>query len=201
MKPYFQDEACTIWLGDCREILPAIPKADAVITDPPYGVGLRDWDEPPIQDDLDMCLDTAAVVMWFGAAPPRCMKNILSLNPLCDRTFIWNNTFTGTASDGAFWHYQPIYVWGKTKDLKSDVIEYSCNGEPKLHPAQKPEGLMRVLILSMVSEGMTIIDPWMGSGTTLRAAKNLNIKSVGIERQECFAEIAAKRLSQEVFQW
>lgn len=190
-----------IHCGDCRDILPVLPRSNAVISDPPYGVGLADWDIPVDQTDLDICRACADVVMWFGAAPPTCIKHILSFSPLADRILIWHNPFTRTTSDGAFWQYQPIYVWGETSDLGKDVLINSSNDSGSWHPAQKPEGLMRKLILSAVPEGGTVIDPFCGSGTTLRAAKDCGRKAIGIERLDKYCDIAARRLSQEVFQW
>src|SRR6266849_4764700 len=145
---FYYDKSIELHWGRCQDILPDLPQVSAIVTDPPYGVGLADWDKPVSQEDLDMCLKKSPIVMWFGAAPSRCMQHLLSLKPLCDRILMWHNPFTRTTSDGAFWQYQPIYVWGKPQNLGSDVlIEMSNDVNGARHPAQKPENLMRRLIL------------------------------------------------------
>src|SRR5438445_6190847 len=141
---FYHDKNIELHWGRCQDILPDLPQVSAIITDPPYGVGFADWDEPVSQGDLDMCRVKAPVVIFFGAAPPRCFQHIFSLSPLCDRIAIWHNPLM-RPSNGACWQYQPIYIWGKVPDLQSDVlICHSSEGSgAALHPAQKPENLMR----------------------------------------------------------
>ena len=197
MTPYYQDDWVTIYHGDCREIIPTLGKFDLLLTDPPYGVGLVEWDRYPTQEELDLFRFCSGAVAMFGAAPPHCVQALLALTPRCDRIYIWHNTFTLTSSDGAFWQWQPIYTWGKPfKGLGKDVLAYPATDAPaRWHPSQKSEKLMRHLIGA--SEG-TILDPFMGSGTTLRAAKDLNRDAIGIEIEEKYCEIAARRMRQEV---
>jgi site-specific DNA-methyltransferase (adenine-specific) len=198
MKPYYEDSAVTIYHGDCRDIMPELRKADVVLTDPPYGVGLAEWDRYPTQRELDEFIRVSSgKVAMFGAAPPHCIVALTLLKPLYDRIFIWHNTFTLTNSDGSFWQWQPIYTWGKCfKNLGRDIITFPATDAPKRwHPAQKSEKLMRFLI--QATEG-TILDAFMGSGTTLRAAKDLGRKAIGIEIEERYCEIAAKRMAQEI---
>jgi site-specific DNA-methyltransferase (adenine-specific) len=197
MKPYYEDKWGVIYCGDCREILPELPKVDLVLTDPPYGVGLAEWDRYITQDELDMLRTKAGAVAMFGAATPRCIATMVALRPMCDRVYVWHNTFTLTHSDGAFWQWSPIYTWGKPfVGLGRDVLIFPARDSRRLHPAQKPSKLMTTLVGA--SEG-TILDPFMGSGTTLFAAKSLNRKSIGIEIDPKYCDIAVKRLRQEVF--
>jgi site-specific DNA-methyltransferase (adenine-specific) len=193
-NPYYQDDGIVIYNGDCREIMSDLPKVDLVLTDPPYGVELANWDRLPVQRDLDLCREAAPSVVWFGAAPSRCMKAILALVPVCDRIFVWNRKFALLSTGGSFWHFQPIYTWGKPPALGSDVViveEWDDVG--RVHPAQKPESLMKRLC----GDAESILDPFMGSGTTLRAAKDLGRRAIGIEEDERYCEIAAKRMQQE----
>ena len=198
--PYYDEGGITIYHADCRDILPHLPKVDLVLTDPPYGVKLADWDRYPTQEELNLCKSLAErAVVWFGAASTHCISEILTLKPLCDRIYIWNNPFTHTNSDGAFWSYQPIYVWGKLLGLKRDVITMLSNDDfGRVHPAQKPERLLAQIINAGSDIGGTILDPFMGSGTTLVAAKDLGRKAIGIEIEEKYCEIAVRRLAQEV---
>jgi DNA modification methylase len=204
MKPYYEHGGIQIFHGDCRDILPLL-KADVVVTDPPYGVEIAEWDGPiPLREcqlRLETHLSIAPNVVWFGAAPPDRQLAILSLQPRPTRTYIWHNTFTLTNSDGAFWQWQPFYVWGRLRGLGKDVLSMTANNgsdsHVRLHPCQKPIPLMRSIVEATV-EG-TILDPFMGSGTTLVAAKQLGRKAIGIEIEERYCEIAAKRLAQEVF--
>jgi len=124
MKPYYQDDYCTIYHGDCREILPSLPKVDLVLTDPPYG---------------------------------------------------WKTK-----------------LYGDSSNTRSRLT--------KVHPTQKPVALMAWCI-SIAKNPPLILDPFMGSGTTLRAAKDLGRKAIGIEIEEKYCEIAAKRLAQGVLEF
>jgi DNA modification methylase len=198
---FYRDKGIELYKGKCQDILPMLPQVSAVVTDPPYGVGLADWDEPVSQEDLNLCRAKAPLVMWFGAALPRCTQHVLSLSPLCDRVLIWHNPFTRTTSNGTFWQYQPIYVWGKPQDLGGDVlIEMSNDANGTRHPAQKPENLMRRLLLAACPGDGVILDPWCGSGTTLRAAKDLGYRAIGIEAKEEYCEMTVRRMGQEVLE-
>ena len=95
-----------------------------------------------------------------------------------------------------------IWTSSDRKSVKKETIEW--NGligkeSTRLHPTQKPLRLLRLLLTDYSEQGQTILDPFMGSGTTLRAAKDLRRKAIGIEIEEKYCEIAAKRLEQEVF--
>lgn len=197
MKPYYQDEAVTIYHGDCREILPSLPKVDLVLTDPPYGlnrsdpvrkpVGTMMWDaRPPDSDLLDLVRSKAdKVIIWGG--------NYFPLPP-CQRFLIWDKVqpenFSTSMVEMAWSNLS-----GPAKLFKDRVI-----GFYKEHPTEKSLDLM-CWCLSLVSDAQTILDPFMGSGTTLRAAKDLGRKAIGIEIEEKYCEIAAKRMAQQVLEF
>jgi len=203
MKPYYQDQWATIYLGDCREILPTLPKVDLVLTDPPYGIlsengsaatrrfnknkdnGVVAWDVKPSDYFFENLRCKALSIMIWGG-------NHFDIGPT-NGWLVWDKQNDGRNFGEA------EYCWTNLKFAPRIHRERSINidGERK-HPTQKPIKLMEWCI-GFAPESKSILDPFMGSGTTLVAAKNLNRKSIGIEIEEKYCEIAAKRLSQGVF--
>jgi site-specific DNA-methyltransferase (adenine-specific) len=203
MKPYYQDSFATIYHGDCREILPQLPKVDLVLTDPPYGLGARlhdggtwstnpiydamlQWDLKPVDDDLILeAISKAELsIVWGGnyfRLPPSmawlAWRKTESMPTLADFELAWSNA-----------------------DFPAKLFQERRNPDGKrTHPTQKPESLMAWCIQYATGRRTvaTILDPFMGSGTTLVAAKQLGRKSIGIELEEKYCEIAARRLQQE----
>ena len=209
MKPYYQDDHATIYHADARELLPQLA-FDVVVTDPPYGVSYvsnmaKTGKSKPIKGDeditlrneiIEMCDNVPMLVFGTWKQPkPEGTKQLL----------IWNKTGVGFMGDLSMaWGpcHEEIYVIGEGWTGKRRSNVYSVNGltasckERPNHPTPKPIPLMRQLI-ERCPEGV-IIDPFMGSGSTLRAAKDLNRQSIGIEIDEQYCEIAARRLAQEV---
>ncbi len=181
----------TLYLGDCREILPLLPKVDAVITDPPYGIGIAanpfrqkhekmDWDNAPPSNEL--------------------MALIVSLAP---KSIIWGgNYFDLPATQG-------FLIWDKVQpeDFSSSMCEYAWSNlakpaklfkrhvvsSEKFHPTTKPIELM-VWCVDWIGEAGTILDPFMGSGTTGVACMNLGRKFIGIEIEPKYFDIACRRI-------
>jgi len=212
-KPYYQDDYCTIYHGDCREVLPTLDKVDLVLTDPPYGIfknvggsgvmfgqptiysdddSAAEWDKRPNKATLLLVRDKGVqYVIWGGnymADALGACKGILiwdkktGNNSYADGECAWSNV----AGTMRILHHQ----WcGAFKD--------SERGHRAVHPTQKPIAVMAWCI-TLADNPDTILDPFMGSGTTLRAAKDLQRKAIGIECEEKYCEIAAKRLAQEV---
>jgi len=202
VKPYYQDDYATIYHGDCREILPQLPKVDLVLTDPPYGIlsetgsaatrrsggnkdnGKISWDIAPNIKTLNMLKAQGKIIMIWGGCH-------MQLGP----TFgylIWDKQIDGLNFG------EVEFCWSNMK-FAPKIFRYRVVGIDggKIHPTQKPEALMKWCIQKSETNGI-ILDPFMGSGTTLRAAKDLQRKAIGIEIEEKYCEIAAKRLSQEV---
>ena len=199
MKPYYQDEWVTIYHGDCREILPQLPKVDLVLTDPPYGVDYAEWDEGVDGELIGLCLALGTSVVMFGGALPKSMKLFLPYEP--DRCIIWNPNFilTCNKSNGLMWRWHPIWCWNLPKEMPfdRDILTDNCEGHHWWnHPATKPEPLISKLV--MIGQN-TILDPFLGSGTTAYCAKKLNRKCIGIEIEEKYCEISANRCRQMVF--
>ena len=228
MTPYYDDgKGIQIFLGDCRDVLPTLGPVDAVITDPPYqsldanvlaGTTTRlvprngkrlAGDDSGWFGTLPACavlgiLDTArALIRETGALYVFAdVKSGLELFPGWTRNVIvWDKQAIGMGYAWRRMHewiaYQPMKAH-RLRDMSlGDIIR--CPGvEEKQHPTEKPVGVIKPLILNSTDPGETILDPFMGSGTTLRAAKDLGRRCIGIELEEKWAEVAAKRLAQEV---
>jgi DNA modification methylase len=214
MKPYYSDSAVEIWLGDCREILPALPRVDLVLTDPPYGIG-ADKGKPKEAPDRSgfyrMALRREYDDTWDVAPDTRLINSVVGKGAVA---IIWGgNYFAHDLPRSRHWlvwdkcNTMPTFsdcelAWTNAAKNHVKMFSYSGNGlmakEPdRVHPTQKPIELMRWCI-ALAPYAVTILDPFMGSGTTLRAAKDLGRKAIGIEIEERYCEIAARRMEQEV---
>lgn len=179
------------------------PFVDSVVSDPPYGVGFdTDYtrftggrDHLPVAGDgqpFDPTpwLEFDSVVLW-GA---NCYSSRLPLGAwlVWDKRFKNGEAFLADAEAAWMNRGHGIYLFSITS-------QGFVRPEPIEHPTQKPVAIMEWSIEK--AKANNVLDPYMGSGTTLVAAKLLNKRGVGIEIEEKYCEIAAKRLSQEVFQW
>ena len=209
MQPYYQDDAVTIYHGDCRDVLPI--ECDVLVTDPPYGIRWnlhtayrRGSEGKSIVNDHDTSLrDT--VLKLYGNGPAAIFGSVLQPAPNdCRQVLIWKKArdsgFFGTVG-GWRRDWEAIYLIGRWPDVpasRSGVIETRGGMAAYLqdHPHQKPLHVLREII-DAAPPG-TVLDPFMGSGTTLRAAKDLGRKAIGIEIEEKYCEIAANRMMQEV---
>lgn len=207
LSPYYEHGGQVIYLGDCREILPQL-RADLVITDPPYGVGFqyRSYDDSEVNWSTFIRPVIACCIAQF----PFCAIN-MSTRRLWDMPrpgglLCWAKPgSTRINTLGGFSEWEPILIYGKRRiynDFKyiADCTRLADNAGNQ-HPCPKPLALSKWLVSVCSDAPDTILDPFMGSGTTLVAAKNLGRKAIGIEIEEKYCEIAAKRLSQEVFEF
>ena len=210
MKPYYEHAGITIWHGDCREILPYLPKVDAVITDPPYGVDFRGKstkhttrrDDGYTVSDSDIGIEIVSLALGFadrGLVFPGTRLMFKYPQP-DDVGAVYCPAGAGIGRWG-FTCFHPVLFYGKrpSSALYPAGIESFEIAERNGHPCPKPLRWMKWAVGLASQEGETILDPFMGSGTTLVAAKNLGRKAIGIEIEERYCEIAAKRLAQEVF--
>lgn len=203
MKPYYEHAGIAIYHGDCREILPCLA-FDCILTDPPYGLAYQSgWKESSriVNDDSTECRDSALAI---GGNRPALVFGRWSVpRPAGVRELlIWDKgNWPGMGDLRLPWgpSTEEIYVIGegfvgkRSGQILRDPKRPSC--ATALHPNQKPVGLMEMLVRALPPG--VIADPFIGSGTTMVAAKNLGRRAVGIEMEERYCEIAAKRLGQE----
>jgi hypothetical protein len=203
VAPYYRDDAVVIFNADCKEIVPQMPKACLLLTDPPYGIGAdthegpaehgwkqwgsSGWDnEKPDAETLAAMIAAATkAIVWGG--------NYFDLPPRMG-WLVWDKGQRGfSLADGEL-------AW-TSEDRALRIFNYTrgkATAEGREHPTQKPLALMTWCI-GLAGDVQTILDPFAGSGTTGRAAKDLGCKAVLIEREERYCEIAAKRMAQGVF--
>jgi DNA modification methylase len=202
MKPYYDHAGITIYHGDCREIAPGLGRFDLLMTDPPYGIGFG-------QKHTKWSANRGTVLgSWDTDIPD--IAWLLDIAPLA---CIWGGERFGLPISRGWLAWvkpdaPPTFscfelAW-TSRDAPARWINHSIsatNGERVGHPTQKPLRVITWSIQQVGPDAVTIIDPFAGSGTTGRAAKNLGRKAVLIEREERYCEIAAERMQQEVMQF
>lgn len=200
MNPYYDHEGITIYHGDCREVLPGLEfRPDLIFADPPYGANKAEWDsEYPSWMEPLLLRSASLVAITPGEwALQRCM---LGVGGFYQGLMVGRNLNGMTHGNIGFCNFIPVIVAGERKPRHDGPtsFEFSVSGVQPEHPSPKPIRFMKWIVKRLTEEHETILDPFMGSGTTLRAAKDLGRKAIGIEIEEKYCEIAATRLSQEV---
>ncbi len=217
MTPYYDKGGITIYHADCRDVLPSLPvvPVDLILTDPPYGIAHSSsfgatWQNTTIAGDDDTaCRDW--VLTWARArgVPAACFGSWKVPKPIGTRAvLVWDKGPAFGMGDLSFpWKpsWEEIYIigdgWKGTRDegvLRGHLV-VSWESKGRRHPHEKPVSLMAYLLSKIEAE--RVLDPFAGTGSTLRAAKDRGLKAVGIEIEERYCEIAARRLEQEVFAW
>ena len=192
----------TLYLGDCRDILPTLGKVDAVVTDPPYGIGtgkapvgkdglvwgVQEWDKATVPDIVPLLLAAGeTVVIWGGnyypLPPTRCWLAWDKCQPdAWYSTAHFELAWTNLDKNARRWRMSQVAAYGKMD---------------KEHPSQKPLELMKWCIEKTSG---TVLDPFMGTGTTGVAAVKLGRKFIGIEIEPKYFDIACRRLEQAMAQ-
>jgi len=219
IKLFYEDDAVCIINGDCRDILPLLPKVDLVLTDPPYGI-----------DYQSNHRGTKFERMYGDQSYPSAWLDMV----VVDRGSIYLFCNEGSLDEAKLllhehkWSSNRLLIWDKQSTSGGDLDNYGLRTEfilygtkmfaPKLngsrdgnlisiprvrpqdlqHPAEKPYLLMAYLIMKSTNPGEVVLDPFLGSGPTVKAARDLGRKCIGIEIEEKYCEIAAKRCSQSV---
>lgn len=197
MTPYFDDGAVTIYHGDCRDFVEV--EHDSVVTDPPYGIGFaaqptkwqrragaepKSWDDRVASDVVEgLAASEKPTIIWGG--------NYYSLSPQRG-WLIWTKPDAPPSMGSAEMAWTNLAQCARVLSVSIG----QTNAERVGHPTQKP---LRVMTwsLSFIATPGVVLDPFMGSGTTLRACKDLGIRAVGIEIDERYCEMAVRRLAQQ----
>lgn len=216
--PYFDEDGITIYLGDCKKILPWIQPVDLLLTDPPYGIGADGSNASHNRGNtkrgkqMAVCKDYG-VSEWDKEPPPRWFLD--SAQEVAKNAILWGGNYYGLPASSCW------LVWDKDNgenqyadcelawtNMEKAVRKFKWRWsgmlqeqmgdkkENRVHPTQKPLALMR-WCLSLVPDAQTVLDPFMGSGTTLVAARLEGRKAIGIEISEKYCESAVKRLAQK----
>ena len=219
---YYQDSFVTLYLGDCREYT-AWLDCDVLVTDPPYGItwmkGSMDSsrvnrvasqkrridDGADIANDEDTAIRDEVLAMWGKDKPAVIFGTWRKTRPLnVQHRLIWHKLgrYPGVAPSAWYPNEEEIYLMGKGWTGKPTPTVITTSEHRSLHvknighSTPKPVGLMETII-NKCAVG-TVADPFAGSGATLLAARNSGRQSIGVELEEKYCEIIARRLSQDV---
>ena len=195
--------------GDCIEVMKtfADKSFDLVLTDPPYGVNYEYNQYQDTPENLKKLVDgfMPEVLRIGRRVMITCGNGNQHLYPKPDWTLAWVITAGAGQNKWGFTCWQPILVYGKdpyrenNMGARPDIIQSNETSEEFGHTCTKPINTWkRILARGSVKESDTILDPFLGSGTTLVAAKQLNRNAVGIEISQEYCEIAKKRLEQSI---
>jgi DNA modification methylase len=218
-RPYYEDAHVSLYCGDCLQLLPLLPLCDALLTDPPYGIGLAkqgtvgthrtprsrrrgfnirrctqfrpvDWDDdPPPLWLMQMAMSRARWSIVWGGGHIGSM-------PRATCWLIWDKRNDGMSFGQAeiAWtnlrRSMRMFRWRWNGCLQEDMKRK----EKRLHPAQKPVPLLE-WCLSFLPGANSVLDPFAGAGSTLVAARRRGMRAIGIERSPHYCEIAARRLA------
>ena len=224
MKPYYESGGITIYHGDCRDVLPSLCTVDLVLTDPPYGMA---WQSsyrtatPQFERIAgDDTIDTSWMEATFALLREGCAAYVATRWDVYPRwreaieqhlsirnCIVWAKESGGIGDlEGNYWNEHEFLIYAsKGRHLlngKRTGNVWRVNSDAPSsyqHPTQKPVALMARAINKSSKSDDLVLDPFMGSGTTLRAAKDLGRRAIGIELEERYCEIAVKRLQQEAF--
>lgn len=221
VQPYYEDDGVVIYHGDCRAVLPTLSaeSVNFLLTDPPYLVGYRGrWDgerrtivgddEPswvvPAFKEVWRVLkaDSFAVSFysWSHADVFVGVFKLIGFRVVSHLAFVKNVWGLGRYTRG---QHETAYLLAKGRPAMprrgiSDVIEWERE-QDAVHPTQKPVGALYPLISVYAPSDGVVLDPFMGSGSTLRAAKDFGLHAIGIEIEERYCRYAASRMRQGIY--
>ncbi len=222
MTPYYEHAGITIYHGDCRDVLPSL-RANVVITDPPYGIGFTypgaqyvdtvaayaEWLWPAIELAEKACSTDGGIAVFQSA---KYARNWAAWFPRDWRLIAIPKVFVQMNTALVTWATDYVLYWPlaetprgarewQPKPARDWFVSYETaiprRGYERGHPCPRPHDMMRFMVSIIAPPASIVLDPFMGSGTTVVAAKRLGRRAIGIEIEEKYCEIAAKRLSQE----
>lgn len=228
--PFYEDEAVTIYHADALELIPSLPLVDLVVTDPPYVIGavsagnmatkaggwgdmmnsarwFRDW-YAMVYQRLSLAGAMWTFCNWRSL--PVVMRVASDASWPVASCLVWHKDWIGP---GGIVGLRPAYELVALLPRQNYSVvdrgvpdvwtEKWASYKPNGHPAEKPVPLLSRLIRagSTVKDDFVVLDPFMGSGSTLRAAKDRGLRAIGIDTEERWCELAARRCAQEVFAW
>jgi DNA modification methylase len=197
---------CTLYLGDCRDVLPTLGPVDAVVTDPPYGIGWKprvNHQEQPWRDVIDFDIRAVLVgryhIVWGG-------QYFADLLPVSEGWLTWCKRPAGAGldfHDDARSYATTEIAW---RDFgKSKFIQHVWDGGMRAghadnrtfcHPSQKPIEVMEWCLRQLPADARLILDPFAGSGTTGVACARMGLSFIGIEREPSYFDIACRRIEE-----
>ncbi len=204
MRPYYQDEFVTIYNGDNLDVMKSLAPVDLVVTDPPYNVGINyganvddnktrqgfiEWMRPRFQEMRRL----AKTVLISGQGR---LPDFAIIEPwkwlLC-----WHKPAAMGRSPVGFNNWEPVAMWGAGSNAGVDIFTAPIVSRPDMegHPCPKPVE-WAAKQLQLFPNCLAVLDPVMGSGTVLIAAKNSGRKAIGIEIEQKYCDMAVSRLSQ-----
>ena len=192
--PYYDHAGITMYCANCLDILLHLPKVDLVLTDPPYGCGKAVWDQ-------------IYPTEWYGLIQARMVAIITGSCGIKESVRLVGDDFVDVISGRnlngmtrgpiGFGNWLAAVIAKGKPQQGTNAFDFTVDGEMPSHPCPKPITYMRRLVERLTVPEALILDPFMGSGTTLVAAKQLGRRAIGIEIEEKYCEIAVKRLAQE----
>jgi len=191
----------TLYLGDCMEVMPILDNVDAVVTDPPYGIGFDYASHDDNEKDWFLLMDKVIPIlraMSNFCVMPCCQIKKLDwwyINHKPDWLIAWYKGNPGHSSHVGFNDWEPHLIWGKPPHQMHDYFQTPLIVKQNGHPCPKPNDWAMWLVSRAALARHTILDPFMGSGTTGVACMNLGRKFIGIEIDEHYFNIACKRIS------
>jgi site-specific DNA-methyltransferase (adenine-specific) len=209
IKPYFHDKDSVIYNTDCRNVLPYLEdkSIDITLTDFPYGIDIDYGEYQDTQENLVKLIDSTIVDIQRISKRTMITTGVknMYLYPKPDWVLAWFSTAGIGRGKWGFCCWQPILTYGNDPYLENrkgsipDIFSSNESTKEKKHPCSKPENLwQKVLNRGSYLSSDIVLDPFMGSGTTLVVSKKLGRKSIGIELSEKYCKIAVSRLAQSV---
>lgn len=208
-SPYYQEDGITIYNCDCRDIINSIPKIDLTLTDLPYGLNIEYESYSDSKENLQLIIKDV-----FSDVVEKSKTVLTTVGTDNEKMFDYDSLFMIYQPANASWYknhghmeHQPLLFWGEEPhaSLKDKWVTIKMTEHAKKynHPCPKPlKTWSKILLRGSANKSDLIFDPFMGTGTTLVAAKNLGRKAIGVEIEKKYCDIAIERLAQkEIFNY